>query len=117
MDFWRVGRRAVIILGAWLFVTAFLIRDTPEQRINGAVVGALAVLAELIALWRQPRAHMVSVALSIWLFVSLWILPGRHAGLVVNDMIVATLMFGFAVIPPGERQVENPSAWPPVGPT
>jgi hypothetical protein len=113
MDFWHVGRRAVILLGAWLFVSAFLIRDTPEQRVNAAVVGALAVLGDLIALWRWPRFHMVSVALSIWLFLSLWIVPGQHAGIVINDMLVATLMFGFAVIPPGERRVEEQAAWPP----
>ncbi len=113
MDFWRVGRRAVMLLGAWLFVTSFLIRDTPEQRLNGALIGALAVGVELTALWKWPAIHLVSMALAVWLFISLWILPGRDAGLVVNDMLVASLMFGFGAIPPGDRYVEEQAAWPP----
>lgn len=103
MDFWRVGRTAVIILGAWLFVSAFLWPHAPEQRLNSALVGAAAVAVELIALSSFPRIYVVNVALSIWLFLSLWVLPGRSAGTVANDMLVAVMMFGFAVFPPDER--------------
>lgn len=105
MDFWRVGRIAVILCGAWLFVSGLLFEHTPDQLGNALVVGATAVLVELVALRWWPQVYVIDVVLAIWLFVSLWALPGRSAGVVVNDMIVATLMFGFSVFPPDEKAI------------
>jgi hypothetical protein len=113
MDFWRIGRTAMIILGVWLFASAFLWPHAPEQRLNAAVVGAAVVAIEIAALEAWPWIFVVDVALSIWLFVALWVLPGTTAGLMVNNMLVAVLMFGFSVIPPTERDLARGPAWRP----
>jgi hypothetical protein len=46
--------------------------------------------------------------LSIWLFASFAILPTTSIATQFSDLLVATLLFGFSVVPPGlERPDEG----------
>jgi len=98
--FARAARIGNAILGGWLFVSAFLWRHSVEHMINDALVGAIALSAALAALYVRPQLRVVNVLLSIWLFVSLFVLPAPGVATLFNDLFVATLLFGFGVLPP-----------------
>lgn len=108
--FSRVGSAANLIVGIWLFCSAYFWRDVPEQAANAGVVGAVVVATSLAALYGgHPELRLVNLALSIWLFASLWILGGNSAAMVANHMLASVLLFSFsapaeesdALAPPG----------------
>lgn len=98
MNIFKVGRLANAIVGFWLFLSALLIHRTPHGAMNVAAVGAICAIVALVSLYRLPVLRFINIPLAIWLFITVW-LPGRSPISVVNDMLVATLMFGFAAIP------------------
>jgi hypothetical protein len=104
----RAARVGCAIAGGWLFLSAFLWADPAERRVSDAVVGALALVIALAALYVRPRLHVGNVLLSIWLFASFAILPTTSIATQFSDLLVATLLFGFSVVPPGlERPDEG----------
>jgi hypothetical protein len=97
----RAAREINAALGVWLFLSTLLWPHTPQHQANNAIVGAAMTACALGALYFWRQLHVVNVVLSIWLFVSLFTMPGRSPATTANDMLVATLAFGFAVIPDG----------------
>ena len=95
----RAAKIANLLLGAWLVLSAPLWWRSPEQAINALALGVLAIAFTFVATRYAPMVLLANTAVAVWLFVSIWILPGRSAWLVVSNMVVATLMFGYSVIP------------------
>jgi len=88
-----------VILGAWLFISAFIWTHSQPQMTNTWVVGILAVIFALISMYVRPQARYLNTALSIWLFISAWALPTVSMGTVWNNCIVAILMFIVSLVP------------------
>ncbi len=87
-----VLRGIQILLGVWLFISAFIWPHTMAQRTNAWICGLIAIAFAVIAM-REPRARWVNTALSIWLFLSTIAMPRVSVGTVWNGIIVAVAMF------------------------
>lgn len=106
------GARIVnIVLGAWLFISAFLWSHSQAQFVNTWIVGLAIAVVALLGLATGP-ARYLNTAIAIWLFISVWILPGANTGTRWNNAIVAILVFLFSlapaekgrpIMPPGQR--------------
>ncbi len=92
---------ADVLLGGWLLFSMLLFRQAPEQMANAGAVGLFAVALGGLAYFGQIWARWIVAALGVWLFWSVWLLPDRTTGLVVNNMLVGTLLFGFSALPTG----------------
>src|SRR5262245_58230588 len=69
LDPWGWPRWIPIVLGAWLFVSAFLWRHSPSSATNSWIIGLLIAIAGLIAL-RMPWMRWVVTGLAVWLFLA-----------------------------------------------
>lgn len=92
------ARLGNIILGAWLFLSAFLWPHTPAQMTNTWVLGALCMAFALVGLV-LPAARYLNTALSLWLFASAFVLPTRSAATVWNNALVAIAIFLVSLVP------------------
>src|SRR5512146_2183812 len=100
----EVPVRAVnVVLGIWLFVSAFIWAHAPAQQTNTWILGLLCVIFALIAM-SSPPARWLNTALSIWLFISVWALPHDNLGTQWNNALVAIAIFVLSLVPgAGER--------------
>jgi hypothetical protein len=94
-DLWP--RIANIVLGVWLFASAFLWTHTDISRTNTWVVGLLAVGFAVWGMW-FPAARFLNTALALWLAFSTIIFPTVTAT-VWNNVLVAVAMFFLSMIP------------------
>jgi hypothetical protein len=97
----RAARISNIVLGGWLFVSAFLWTHTPTDRVSSWVVG-LAIVAFAVIATTIPAARWVNRALAVWVFISAFALPHLHAGTRWNEVIVALFVFVLTIVPPEE---------------
>jgi hypothetical protein len=91
-------RFANIVMGAWLFVSAFIWSHDASSRVNTLVLGLLiATIGALSTL--KSSARLLNVVAAVWLFFStLWIFhPSSTAGW--NNAIVALLVFAISFVP------------------
>jgi hypothetical protein len=95
-------RIANVVLGVWLFISAFLWAHGTPQFTNTWILGALCVLFSLIAT-RYEDARYLNTALAVWLFVSAWALPHVSIGTVWNNALVAIAIFFVSLVPSGRR--------------
>ncbi len=99
----QVARGINILLGIWLFISAFIWPHTAAERANTWIMGILCVLFALIATG-VSTARWLNTALAVWLFISVWALPHDNAGTAWNNVIVAIVVFFVSLIPgSGER--------------
>ncbi|AKU90693.1 SPW repeat domain-containing protein [Vulgatibacter incomptus] len=96
------ARIANIVLGIWLFISAFIWPHGPAQLSNTWIIGIATVVVASIAL-AVPGAKYVNTALAIWLFISVWVLPGATSGTQWNNAVVAILIFLFSLVAEGRR--------------
>lgn len=89
-----------LLLGSWLFVSAFLWRHSGAQLTNTWVVGLLCVLVSLFAL-RVQSARYLNTVLAIWLFISAFALPVVSNWTVWNNTLVALAIFLLSLIGSG----------------
>ena len=94
----EIARGLNILLGVWLFISAFLWMHAPAQRTNSWIVAVLAVIFAAVAL-SMPPARWLNTALSIWLFISCWALPHQNVGTQWNNALVAIAMFVISLVP------------------
>jgi uncharacterized membrane protein len=101
----RAARGINLLLGIWLFISAFIWDHTVAQQTNTWILGALCAIFALIAM-ATPTARWLNTALSIWLFISVWALPHRNPGTMWNNALVAIAVFLASLVPgPGERRM------------
>jgi phosphoglycerol transferase MdoB-like AlkP superfamily enzyme len=81
-----------LVLGVWLFISAFVWQHDAAQMTNTWILGVLAVIFSLVAMRVQPVRYL-NTLLSIWLFISAFALPHLHRGTVWNNALVALVMF------------------------
>lgn len=98
-DVRKTSAIALVVLSAWLAISAFLWEHTTAQWLNAVLTGGVLGTFALAGYAGFRKAFIACTALAVWLFLSLWALPGRTPGLVIHNMLVAALAFGFAAAP------------------
>lgn len=91
------ARIANVILGVWLFISAFIWPHTQAQFTNTWIVGVICVALALIAM-RVPAIRYLNTALAVWLFISAWALPHLVVGTVWNNVLVAIAIFFVSLV-------------------
>jgi len=108
----KTGRIINIVLGCWLFISAFLWPHTNAQMTNTWILGVLCVAFAVIAT-RVPEMRYLNTLLAVWLFISVWALPSMSAGTRWNNALVAIAIFFVSLAPgyvggPGSRPLSRP---------
>lgn len=86
-----------ILVGAWLFVSAFAWPHTLAAETNTWIVGTLILIFSLATLlW--PTVRLVNPVLAIWLFVSTLFLPDARVATMWSNAIVAIVVFALSLI-------------------
>jgi hypothetical protein len=98
-DTYASARIINVILGVWLFISAFIWPHTYSQMTNTWIVGVLVVAFSLIAM-RVPEVRYLNTILAVWLFISVWALPTMSLGTAWNNALVAIAVF-FVSLAPG----------------
>jgi hypothetical protein len=91
------ARTVNVLLGIWLFISAFVWNHNLAQRTNTWICGVLVVIFALLAT-RAPAARFVNVVLGAWLFVSAFFLGPNH-GTVWNNALVGIAVLLLALTP------------------
>jgi hypothetical protein len=82
------GTRIVsLVLGAWLFISAFLWHHSSAQFANAWIMGALVVLFSFMAN-RFAQARYATAGIGAWLFVSSFFLPRATTATSWNHVLV-----------------------------
>jgi hypothetical protein len=87
-----------IILGIWLFISAFLWPHVYAQMTNTWILGVLAVAFALIAM-KVPEVRYLNTILAVWLFISVWALPTASVATMWNNALVAIAIFAVSLAP------------------
>jgi hypothetical protein len=91
-----------VVLGVWLFLSAFVWEHSPGSETNTWVVGlviAAVALAELVS----PGVRLVNTAAAVWLFFSSIWLYDAALGTAWHNMIIATVVFILSILPLSSR--------------
>ena len=90
-------RVANVVLGIWLFLSAFLWPHSPGSKANtwivGLIVMAVAALGSL-----APASRWLNTAAAVWLFFSTFWLSHVSRATVWNNAIVAVVVFLVSLI-------------------
>jgi hypothetical protein len=103
------ARTLTLILGLWLFVSAFAFQRTSAMFTNAWLVGLASALAALAGMSRGPIRY-ANTALSAWLLVSAFALPHRSPAAFWHDIVVAMLMLLLSLVPGTMRPVPRRAA-------
>jgi prepilin signal peptidase PulO-like enzyme (type II secretory pathway) len=91
---WR--RVVVILMGMWLATSALAWPHTPAQSWNAILVGAVIAVSGALSL-ADDRANYVSVALAVWLFLSMFVFKRAAPATFWNNVFVAFFVFELSV--------------------
>lgn len=95
------ARLANVVLGVWLFASAFVWDHYASSQTNTWVVGLLICGSSLVAL-RHSTARWANTALAAWLFTStLLLIRPMHVSTVWNNLLVAGCVFTFSLFARG----------------
>jgi hypothetical protein len=96
-----VARYLNVVLGAWLFISAFLWPHSAGQFENTWILGIICVALALIAMG-VPWARFGNTLLAIWLFISTLALPRDSVATMWNNLLVALAIFVVSLLPGAE---------------
>ena len=100
----RTVRTINIVLGAWLFLSAFLWFHSGAQFTNTWIVGLATAGIAIAGLW-AAQARWLNVGLAAWLIVSNWVLPTTSATGWNNFLVgIAILVIAFLPATAAEEQ-------------
>jgi len=94
----QAARAVNLLLGVWLFLSAFAWNHTGAERVNTWVMGVLCAAFAAIAT-TAATARWLNTALAVWLFVSVWALPHHSLATMWNNALVAIAVFLLSLIP------------------
>ncbi len=81
-----------LVVGVWVFISAFLWPHTFAMRTDTWIVGALIVLFSLLAM-TTPPLRFVNTALAVWLFVTTLAFPHVRLGTLWSNIIASIIVF------------------------
>ncbi len=93
-----------VLLGIWLFISAFVWQHSMAQFTNTWILGVLCVIFALISM-RFSDVRYLNTILAIWLFISAFALAGNRPGTVWNNALVAIAIFIVSLIPSDRAQL------------
>lgn len=86
-----------LVLGGWLFLSAFIGKDGPYQSINMGMLGL--VIAGLARLGGPSAFRLGTAVVAMWLFWSPFVLPAPGPWTVWNDCLLGMIAFGTPLCP------------------
>ncbi|MGA9523135.1 MAG: hypothetical protein WBV82_16835 [Myxococcaceae bacterium] len=89
-----------MVMGAWVFLSAFVLPQSDPTRTNSWVCGALVVLFATIAL-KSPTARFINTAIAVWLFITSFSFPHVSEATVWNNWLCAVVIFFVSLVPGG----------------
>jgi hypothetical protein len=105
-------RPVTVLLGVWLFISAFVWPHSPFQMTNTWLCGLLCIVFAFLA-FAIPAARYLTTALAVWLFVSAFALPSFGRGTIWNNTLVAIALFAFSLTPSPPRDLGLSRPRPP----
>ena len=105
------ARTLNVLLGIWLFISAFVWTHTQAQMTNTWILGVLCVIFALIAM-RIDQVRYLNTALAVWLFISAFALSTQSRGTVWNNALVAVAIFIVSLAPSDRLQLPNRTQTP-----
>jgi hypothetical protein len=88
---YKGARYLNVLLGIWLFISAFVWPHSPSQYTNTWLMGLIAIAAALIAL-AVPAIRFVNTAVGIWLIIASFALPRLTAATAWNNVLVGAVI-------------------------
>jgi hypothetical protein len=110
----RWPRYVAAIAGAWLIVSAYAWPHASIAATNTAILGGLIAASAIVSLF-VPGVHVVTALLAVWLFGSTFAMPHLTPGTLVNNLVVAVVVFLASLVP--NRTIRSagdtrPTQWP-----
>lgn len=99
-------RYANIVLGAWLFLSAFLWTHYDGSFTNTWLVGAL-IAAFAIGALRAPALRWVNTALSAWLILTTLFAWPALTGTLWNNVLVGVLVFILSLMSGTDQRISG----------
>jgi hypothetical protein len=87
-----------VVIGVWLFISAFIWPHTEAQMTNTWICGVLCVVFALVGMV-VPWVRYLNTILAIWLFISAWAIPSAHPGTIWNNVLCAIAIFIVSLVP------------------
>lgn len=100
------ARTLNILLGIWLFISAFVWPHDAAQMTNTWILGVLCVVFAIVAT-RVDQVRYLNTLLGIWLFVSAFVLPTQSRGTTWNNALVAIAVFIISLTPSDRLLLPN----------
>lgn len=89
---------ALGLLGIWLaFSSTLLMMRGTTHMLNAIVTGLLVIGLAFAAQKRVPLAFQGAALLGAWTYISPWMLASNSALVTINNMIIGTATFAFAI--------------------
>ncbi|MGE0398113.1 MAG: hypothetical protein AB7T06_15535 [Kofleriaceae bacterium] len=101
-----VARWLNVVAGAWLFFSAFMWLHTDASMTNTWIVG-LAILSAACAAMYAAWARWVNTVLALWLFFSGLVIEHVGTPTVVNNTIVAAVVFVASLVSGGRHDARR----------
>ena len=98
-----IARGISALAGLWLLISAFAWPHTSDQMNNSLIVGVLAIIAAAVAAFVMQEGRYANTALSVWLFISAFVLQTVSNATLWNNVIVAIVMFACSLVPGAVR--------------
>jgi hypothetical protein len=107
----NTARIISLILGAWLFISAFIWPHSASQLNNTWILGALVVVFTIVSM-KVPEVRYLNAVVAVWLFISVWALPTYELGTQWNNALCAIAIFFVSLAPgylggPGEKPLSR----------
>jgi hypothetical protein len=85
-----------LVLGIWLFISAFLWPHAPALKANTWILGIIISAVSIVAM-RSPAARSLNAVAAAWLFFSSLAMTHLSVGTVWNNVLVAIAVFVVSV--------------------
>jgi uncharacterized membrane protein SirB2 len=92
------ARTLNILVGIWLFISAFCWPHSSAQFANTWILGVICVVVAAIAM-RVEQVRFLNTLVGIWLFISAFALPGSSPGTNWNNALVGVAIFIISLTP------------------
>jgi hypothetical protein len=86
------------VIGAWVFISAFVWPHTLGEQTDTWILGSLIFLVSIWAMY-EPRVRFVNTALSTWLFFATLIIGHSEPATVWSNCIAAIAVFIMSLTP------------------
>jgi hypothetical protein len=87
-----------LVIGVWIFISAFVWPHTLGERTDTWILGVLIFLASIGAM-AMPPVRFLNTLFAIWLFFSTLIIHHQQPGTLWSNCIAAIIVFIMSLIP------------------